>query len=225
MSLFSEHAQDWRSPEGPLWTLHRLNRLRVAWVSEMRQWQGARIIDVGCGGGLFSEAMSHMGAHVIGIDSASELVALARAHVPKGSEGSLDYVCADAGQWEGFDRSAYDAVFAFEVIEHLEKPEEALKQWMSALRPGGDLILSSPNRGAMSFWANIIAAEYLMRWVPIGTHRYHDFVGLDDLLGLLLSEGMVIHDVRGLFYYPGRKDFGWSASQNLHYSIWASRRS
>lgn len=219
-----EHYQDqWWDPEGPLWTLHRMNRMRASWFSELRNWHEKKIIDVGCGAGLFSDVLISLGAEVSALDFAQGLLdAAASAHQARWSDPKITYLCADAASWEGWGQASYDALCAFEVLEHLEHPERALDRWLSSLRPGGDVFLSSPNRGALSFAMNIVAAEHLLSWVPVGTHHYHDFIALDDLLGFLHEKGLVIQDIRGLMYYPGREDFGWSSNTALHYTVWAS---
>lgn len=224
MSDFDQYAHVWWESEGPLWTLHALQRLRAELMACYGPWHAKDILDVGCGGGLFAESMMQQSSYVTAFDTSAKIIACAREHLKATYPAhTIDYRVGCSMDPSMYTQHAYDAVCAFEVIEHVDAPERVIDNMITALRPGGLLFLSSPNRTSLGFISNIIIPEYIVSWLPVGTHRYHMFVALDTVLAWLIEKGCEVIDVRGLWYYPLQQSFGWSAQTAAHYTIVARK--
>ncbi|MFN3315044.1 MAG: bifunctional 2-polyprenyl-6-hydroxyphenol methylase/3-demethylubiquinol 3-O-methyltransferase UbiG, partial [Hyphomonas sp.] len=170
--------------------------------------QGLRLLDIGCGGGRVAEPMARLGAQVTGADAAEGNIAIARLHA--GEQGlDIDYrataaeALADAGE-------QFDVVLALEIIEHVNDPAGFVATCQRLVKPGGLLILSTLNRTARSFGAAILGAEWIMRWLPRGTHDWNRFITPDELAGLATGAGLAVADRRGMVFNP--LTFGWRLS-------------
>jgi 2-polyprenyl-6-hydroxyphenyl methylase/3-demethylubiquinone-9 3-methyltransferase len=220
MTDFSVHASDWWNPSGPLWTLHALQGLRDDLLDHHGPWTNVDVLDVGCGGGLSAEAFLARGARVVAFDVSPSLIDIARTH---DASGRIDYRVGCSMDKAMYAMESYGAVVGFEVLEHLEHPEGAIDNMIASLRPGGTLMLSSPQRGAMGYVFGIVVPEYVLGWLPVGTHRYHMLVSLQDIIAHLISRGLSVIDVRGMWYYPSRKAFDWCQSTAVHYTVVARK--
>ena len=203
LDKFGALAQRWWDPEGPQKALHAMNPVRLAYVTGRTTLRDARVLDVGCGGGLLSEALAGEGAVVTAIDLSPELLKVARLH---GLETgvSVDYrqqpVEALATEVPG----SFDAVTCMEMLEHVPDPAAIIRACAELLRPGGRLYLSTLNRTPAAFALAIVGAEYIARLLPKGTHRYRDFIRPSELAGWLRDAGLQLEDVSGLMYEPWR---------------------
>jgi 2-polyprenyl-6-hydroxyphenyl methylase / 3-demethylubiquinone-9 3-methyltransferase len=212
IARFDALASQWWDPDGPMRPLHRMNPARVAWIAErLRPDQAARILDVGCGAGLAAEALARLGFEVLGLDAAGEAIEAARAHAD-GQNLPLTY---RAGVAEDLlaEGARFPIITALEVIEHVPGPGAFLATLAGLLEPGGRLFISTLNRTPQSFLAAKVGAEYLFRWLPIGTHDWRKFVTPSELGTMLGHAGMRVADVTGLVADPltGR----WRTSRNL----------
>ncbi len=191
VARFSAIAEDWWSPTGPFAPLHRLNPTRVAYLraaishhfgrdaQTIRPLDGITLIDVGCGGGLICEPMRRLGATVTGLDAAERSIAIARAHAE--TQGlTIDYRAASA-ETVAENGALFDVVLSLEVIEHTADPSHFLKTLARLVKPGGIVILSTLNRTAKSYMMGIVGAEYILRWVPRGTHNWQQFMRPSEL--------------------------------------------
>ena len=194
---FGRLAEQWWDPQGPLATLHAINSLRVAYISERRPLAGLRVADVGCGGGILSEAMAVAGAQVTGIDMAERSISVARAHA---SAGKLDieYVTTDAFTLAAERAGTYDVVTCLEVLEHVPDPQGTVLACAQLLRPGGDAFFSTINRNPKSFALAIVAAEYVLGLLPRGTHRYQRLIRPSELARHCRAAGLEISNLTGL---------------------------
>jgi len=225
---FGAMAADWWDPKGSSAMLHRLNPVRLGYIRGAidQHWDGddtsfvplagRRVLDVGCGAGLLCEPLARLGAAVTGIDAAAENIAVARAHADAAGL-AIDYRAGGIDAAEG----QYDLVASLEVIEHVADPSGFVAGLAAALAPGGLLILSTPNRTALSRLALITLAEGTGR-IPRGTHDWRKFLTPDDLTALIEAAGLRVDDVRGLAYSPTR-GFALSASTALDYFVTATR--
>jgi 2-polyprenyl-6-hydroxyphenyl methylase / 3-demethylubiquinone-9 3-methyltransferase len=220
LDKFGALAQRWWDPEGPQKPLHALNPARLRYVAGRVELAGARVLDVGCGGGLLSEALAAAGARVTAIDLAPELVKVARLHalesgVPAG--GAVDYRLQSAESLADEQPGAFDAVTCMEMLEHVPDPGAILFACARLLRPGGRLVLSTLNRTPAAFALAIVGAEYVARLLPRGTHRYRDFIRPSELAAWLRAAGLELEDVRGLLYEPWRNGARLTSRTDINY--------
>ncbi len=220
IAKFEAMAAEWWDPEGKFKPLHMLNPCRLDYITgqiaaefdrdlaaEM-PFAGLRILDIGCGGGLLSEPMARLGAEVVGADAAERNIPVARLHAEQ-SGLAIDYrhttaeAMAEAGE-------TFDAVLNMEVVEHVADPLAYLTACRRLLKPGGLMITSTINRNAKSFVMAIVGAEYVMRWLPKGTHEWAKFITPDELYDLLRKAGLDPVDRKGMVFNPVR--WSWSLS-------------
>lgn len=198
---FDTLAARWWDPDGESRPLHDLNPVRVAYVAERVALSHAKVADVGCGGGLLSEALARAGADVTGIDLSHRVIEIAQLHLHE-SALSVDYRVQSSADLAAAEAEAFDAVCCMELIEHVPDPAALVADLAAMLKPGGQLFLSTLNRTPAAFGAAIVGAEYVMRMLPRGTHHYAQFLKPSELGRLLRQVGMELEDVRGLGYNP-----------------------
>jgi 2-polyprenyl-6-hydroxyphenyl methylase/3-demethylubiquinone-9 3-methyltransferase len=235
IAKFEAMAAEWWDPQGKFRPLHLMNPLRLDYImaqiaaefgcdrAARAPLQGLRLLDIGCGGGLVAEPMARLGAQVTGADAAQGNIAVAQLHAAE--QGlAIDYrattaeALADAGE-------QYDVVLALEIIEHVADPAGFVATCQRLLKPGGLLILSTLNRTARSFGAAILGAEWVLRWLPRGTHDWKRFITPDELAGLVSAAGLVAVDRRGMVFNP--LTFGWRLSDrdlSVNYALTARRQ-
>ena len=212
IAKFEAMAAEWWDPTGKFKPLHMLNPCRLDYITAqiaaefdrdlraLTPFQGLRILDIGCGGGLLSEPMARLGATVVGADAAAGNIPVAQVHARQ-SGLDIDYrhttaeALADAGE-------TFDAVLNMEVIEHVASPIDYLKACHRLLKPGGLHLCSTINRNPKSFFVAIIGAEQIMRWLPKGTHEWSKFITPDELFDLLTNAGLTPVDRKGFVFNP-----------------------
>jgi len=212
IARFDALAARWWDPDGPMRPLHRMNRVRVQWiVDRIRDLSPSSLLDAGCGAGLLAEALARKGFNVLGLDAAGEAIETARAHAAN-QDLPLTY---RVGAPEDLvaEGARFPVVTALEVIEHVPDPGAFVASLATLLTPGGRLFLSTLNRTPQSFLAAKVGAEYLLRWLPIGTHDWRKFVTPAELAAVLRQAGLQVTDIAGLVVDPltGR----WRTSRNL----------
>ena len=207
---FGRLAADWWNPKGSSAMLHKLNPVRLAYVRDMidQHWQvdehgfrplaGKSALDVGCGAGLFAEPLARLGAEVTAIDAAAELIEAAKAHAA-GQGLAIDYRHAAVEDIGG----SFDLVTSMEVIEHVADPQAFLKSLSARLAPGGLLVLSTPNRTALSRILMVTIAEGIGR-IPKGTHDHARFITPDEMKAMLTAAGLAVIDCEGIAFSPTR---------------------
>jgi 2-polyprenyl-6-hydroxyphenyl methylase/3-demethylubiquinone-9 3-methyltransferase len=216
LDKFNELAHRWWDPQGPQKALHALNPARLGYVADRVALRGARVLDLGCGGGLLSEALAGAGADVTAIDLAPDLLKIARLHgLESGIRVEYRQVSAEALAAEA--PGAFDAITCMEMLEHVPDPASILRACATLLRPGGRLLVSTLNRTPAAFALAIVGAEYVARLLPKGTHQYRDFIRPSELATWMRTSGLQLEDVSGLVYEPWRNAARLSSRTDVNY--------
>ncbi|MCJ8501863.1 bifunctional 2-polyprenyl-6-hydroxyphenol methylase/3-demethylubiquinol 3-O-methyltransferase UbiG [Desulfatitalea alkaliphila] len=215
---FGAMAHQWWQPEGPFKGLHDINPVRLAYVARHAELSGRRVLDVGCGGGLLSEAMARAGARVTGIDMAPAALAVARQHAAQNGV-NVDYRQAAAETRVGTHAGAYDIVTCMELVEHVPDPAALVAACARLARPGGRLFFATVNRTLLSFLLVILAAEYLLGIVHKGTHHYRKLVRPQELIGWGRAAGLDLTDLSGLRYIPFTGQTRLCGSVRMNYLV------
>ncbi len=216
LDKFDALAHRWWDPDGPQKALHALNPVRLRYVAERVALRDARVLDVGCGGGLLSEALAGEGARVTAIDLAPELLKIARLHGLE-SGRKVEYRQVQVEDLARESAGAFDAVTCMEMLEHVPDPGSVIAACARLLAPGGRLFLSTLNRTPAAFALAIVGAEYVARLLPTGTHRYRDFIRPSELAAWLRAEGLALEDVSGIAYEPWRNGARLSRRTDVNY--------
>lgn len=201
IARFDALAARWWDPQGESRPLHDLNPVRAAYIAARTDLRGARVADVGCGGGLLSEALARAGARVTGIDLGEKVIGIARLHLHE-SNLDVDYRVQSSAELAAIQPASFDAVCCMELIEHVPDPAALVRDLAAMLKPGGRLFMSTINRTPAAFGAAIVGAEYVLKLLPRGTHHYAQFLKPSELARLLRHAGLELEDVSGLAYNP-----------------------
>ena len=224
---FARLAEEWWDEAGPFRPLHRLNPTRLAYIRRaflghfgrddrsFTPFSGLRLLDLGCGGGLLSEPMARLGFEVVGADAGEANVRIARHHAAQVGL-RIDYVHASAEELASWGES-FDAILNMEVIEHVADSPAFIDACGRLLRPGGAMIVATLNRTLRSYALGVVAAEYLLRWVPAGTHDWNRFVRPSEFARLLRQAGLELSDVSGMSYDPLARDWRLSGDLGVNY--------
>ena len=206
LARFSALADRWWNPESEFRPLHTMNPVRLKWIDELTPLAGRQVVDIGCGGGILSEAMAAKGAHVTGVDLAEAPLAVARLHaLRQGLE--VRYLAVAPEELADQEPQSFDVVTCMEMLEHVPRPAEVIGACAQMVKPGGWVFFSTINRSAASWLMAIVGAEYVLRLLPRGTHRWDRFVRPQELLEAAQREGLVLKDQRGLGYNPFTRHF------------------
>jgi 2-polyprenyl-6-hydroxyphenyl methylase/3-demethylubiquinone-9 3-methyltransferase len=234
IARFAAMADDWWDPHGKFRPLHQLAPVRLRFIRDHvaahfdrditapLPLDGLNLLDIGCGGGLLTEPMARLGARVTGVDAAQESIAVAQDHAGR-MELDIDYRClapehlTDAGR-------QYDVVLSLEVIEHVADVAAFLDAAASLVRPGGVMVLSTINRTLKALALAKVAAEYVLRWLPVGTHDWRKFVKPSEIAAGLRPHGVEIADLKGISYNPISDEWSLSRDLEVNYLVFAVQR-
>lgn len=222
LERFGRMAPSWWDPNGSSRALHDLNPVRLEFVRQRARLAGARVLDVGCGGGLYSEALAGCGASVVGIDLAPEVLGVARLHLLE-SGRQVDYRECSAEALAAAEPASFDVVACMEMLEHVPDPAAVIQACATLLKPGGQLFVSTINRTPAAFALAIVAAEYVARLLPRGTHDYQQFLRPSELDTALRRAGLVLREVRGLGYEPILRRAWLARSTAVNYLLHAEK--
>ena len=212
---FDALAKDWWNPDGPMRTLHDITTARVAYILQQTPVQDKTILDVGCGGGLVAEALAKQGALVTGIDLAESLIQEAQQHA-QANHLSIHYACQAIETLAEEQAEQFDVVTCLDMLEHVEHPEKILSAASRLVKPNGLVIVSTLNRHPKAFVLGILAAEYILRLVPRGTHTYTRFIKPSELV-TSVSAYLTLRDLTGLTYHPFTRQTTFSSDVRINY--------
>jgi 2-polyprenyl-6-hydroxyphenyl methylase / 3-demethylubiquinone-9 3-methyltransferase len=233
VARFSRHAAQWWDARGPMAALHKFNPVRLAYIRDcvaehfgrdparLDSLAGLRVLDVGCGGGILSEPLARLGARVVGIDPSDSNIAVARHHAER-SRLTIDYraIAAEALAQSG---EMFDVVLAMEVVEHVADLGLFIEVAASMVAPGGLLFVATLNRTAKSFALAIVGAEYVLRWLPRGTHRWEKFVTPNELEIAIEQGGLNVIEETGVVYNLFADRWQLSADTDVNYMVVAEK--
>lgn len=209
---FDEFAEDWWNPEGKMKPLHQLNPIRLAYIQQFVELTEKNVLDVGCGGGLLSEAMARESAIVTGIDLSESVIKVAKQHALK-KRVMIDYQCISVEELAQDHLEAFQVITCMEMLEHVPDPRAILKACFDCLEPGGKLFLSTLNRNLKSYLGAILIAEYVLKLLPKGTHEYKKFIRPSELNRWASEVGFKLVNLKGLEFNPLQSH--WSLSENV----------
>jgi 2-polyprenyl-6-hydroxyphenyl methylase/3-demethylubiquinone-9 3-methyltransferase len=233
ISGFARIAEGWWDPQGAFRPLHRINPARLAFIRDhlaaqfgrdprgRRPFAGLTLLDIGCGGGIVAEPLTRLGFAVTGLDADATAIAVARNHA-EASGLAIDYRIAAAEDLLR-EKRRFDAVLALEVVEHTSDPALFLATVADLVKPGGGIVASTINRTARAFLMAIVGAEYVLRWIPRGTHDWRKFLRPSELAAGLRRSGLVIGAIEGLAYDPRRQDWRRGGGLAVNYLLFASK--
>ena len=205
-------------PKGEFRPLHILNPVRARFVAERAKLNGARVLDVGCGGGLLCEALVQAGAHVMGIDLADGMIEVAKLHAAEQSL-AIDYRLMDAELLAARESAAFDVVTCMEMLEHVPEPGITVATLARLVRPGGSVFISTINRNLKSFLLAIVGAEYLMKLIPRGTHEYDRLIQPAELASWGRDAGLTLREIAGLDFNPFTEQCRLTRDPSINYLV------
>jgi len=222
IAKFAAQADDWWNPTGAFRTLHEINGLRTDYIAERASLSHARVLDVGCGGGLLSEALADRGADVLGIDLAAASLEVARAHAANRG-GTLEYRCVDVEALALERPATFDVVTCLEMLEHVPEPRRVVAACAALLAPGGAAFFSTVNRNPKSFALAIVGAEYVLGLLPRGTHEYLKLVRPAELASWCRAARLEVAEITGLHFNPLLRSYHLGGDVDVNYFVHARK--
>lgn len=198
---FTQMAEQWWDPQGVCKPLHAINPLRLNFIKKQLPLSEQKVVDIGCGGGLLTEALSLAGAQVTGIDKSNALIELAQNHARK-NQLAVEYLVSDAESLLERQSQSYDIVCCMELLEHVPNPSSLIHACSALAKPGAWVFFSSINRNVRAYLSAIIGAEYLLKLLPRGTHDYKKFIRPSELASSARLAGLALKKLRGIRYNP-----------------------
>jgi len=223
IAKFSELAHRWWDPESEFRPLHQINPLRLDWIDQRASVRGKRVLDVGCGGGILSDAMARRGADVLGIDLSSKALRVASLHALEANTPSVQYREVSAEALAAESPCVFDVVTCMEMLEHVPDPLSVVSACAALVKPGGWLFFSTINRNPKSFLFAIVGAEYILKLLPKGTHEYAKFIKPSELAGYCREAGLDVNEACGLEYNPLTRRYWLSGDTSVNFML-ACRR-
>jgi 2-polyprenyl-6-hydroxyphenyl methylase / 3-demethylubiquinone-9 3-methyltransferase len=216
IARFEALSSLWWDRNGALKALHDINGLRVSYIDSRAPLSGKKVLDIGCGGGILSEAMAALGGRVTAIDAGEAPLMVAKLHL-KESGLKVDYRLSTAEEFAKENPEPFDVVTCLELLEHVPEPDSVVQACSRLLAPGGDVFFATLNRNLKSFLFAIVGAEYLLRLVRRGTHQYRRFIKPSELKAWAEAGRCTFQDLTGLNYNPFRKTYRLGGSTDVNY--------
>ena len=222
---FSRIAEEWWDPTGKFKPLHKFNPIRISYIKDniissfklknkRKPLNEVKILDIGCGGGLLSEPMSRLGANVVGIDASDKNIKVAKLHAKKNNL-NIKYICTSPENLK--NQSKFDVILNMEIIEHVEDVNFFLKSCSRLLKKDGIMFVATLNKTLKSYLFAIIGAEYILRWLPIGTHNWEKFVDPNDLINILKKNNLNLEKLDGVKFNLVTDKWSLSSDKSINY--------
>lgn len=218
LSHFDAIAKDWWDPKGSFKTLHDINPLRLEFITQALDLQGKNLADIGCGGGILSEALAKNAAQITAIDASEKAIEAAKQHALDAGL-SINYQCQMAEELAELSPGYFDAVTCMELLEHVPDPLSIIHACSSLLKPGGDVFFSTINRNVKAYLFAILGAEYLLKLLPKGIHTYAKFIRPAELAKWSREAGLNLVRIIGINYHPLKRSYELSAKTDVNYII------
>ena len=222
VAKFDALASRWWDPEGEFRPLHQINPLRLDWIRQHAELAGARVVDIGCGGGILAESMALAGATVTGIDMAEGPLAVAKLHLHE-SAAEVEYRQSTAEEMATSAAGTFDVVTCLEMLEHVPDPSTVVQACAELVKPGGHVFFSTINRNAKSFMFAIVGAEYVLKLLPAGTHDYEKFIRPSELEAWARQTGLSHMASVGMHYNPFTKEYSLGETLDVNYLMYFQR--
>jgi 2-polyprenyl-6-hydroxyphenyl methylase/3-demethylubiquinone-9 3-methyltransferase len=219
LAKFSALAHRWWDAESEFRPLHEINPLRLGWIEEHAKLAGKRVVDIGCGGGILSDAMARRGADVLGIDLATKALKVAQLHAMEAGTPSVDYREVSAEALADEMPAQFDVVTCMEMLEHVPEPASVVQACTSLAKPGGWIFFSTINRNPKAFLLAIVGAEHVLKLLPKGTHEYARFIRPSELAHWCRDAGLAAWATRGMEYNPLTRRYRLSADTGVNYLL------
>ena len=222
---FSKIAEEWWNPQGKFKPLHKFNPIRISYIKKSviknfklkiknKPLENIKILDIGCGGGLLSEPMSKLGADVVGIDASKNNIKIAELHAKK-SNLKIRYYCTSPEKFK--TETKFDVILNMEIVEHVNDVDFYLKSCSRLLKKNGIMFVATLNKTLKSYLFAIVGAEYILRWLPIGTHDWEKFIKPNDLINMLKKYKLEINKLDGVKFDIIKNDWNLSSDKSINY--------
>jgi 2-polyprenyl-6-hydroxyphenyl methylase / 3-demethylubiquinone-9 3-methyltransferase len=222
---FSKIAEEWWNPEGKFRPLHKFNPIRISYIknniistlkvkNKNKPLENVKILDIGCGGGLLSEPMSRLGADVVGIDASDKNISVAKLHAKKNNL-NIKYLCTSPENFKTDKK--FDVILNMEIVEHVNDVEYFLNSCSKLLKKNGLMFIATLNKTLKSYFFAIIGAEYVLRWLPIGTHDWEKFVKPEQLVNILEKYNLKLDAIDGMKFNIIKDEWTLSSDKSINY--------
>jgi 2-polyprenyl-6-hydroxyphenyl methylase/3-demethylubiquinone-9 3-methyltransferase len=222
LEKFSKLAHRWWDPEGEFRPLHDINPLRLEWIAQHAALDGAKVLDVGCGGGILAEAMARRGAKVTGIDLSEKALRVAELHLHE-SKLAIEYQRVNVEDYAASRPETFDVVTCMELLEHVPDPASMVAACARLVRPAGQVFFSTINRNPKSYLFAVVGAEYVLGLLPKGTHDYQRFIKPSELARWSRAAGLRVDELIGMTYNPVTRRYRLGADCDVNYLQRATR--
>ena len=219
LEKFSSLAHHWWDTESEFKPLHRINPLRLSWIDALASLQGKKVLDVGCGGGILADSMARKGAQVLGIDLATKSLRVAQLHALEAGTPHIQYREVPVETLAAETPAAYDVVTCMEMLEHVPDPASVVRACADLVKPGGWVFFSTINRNPKAYALAIVAAEYVLKMLPQGTHEFDKFLRPSELGSFAQQAGLVLHSSKGLEHNPLTGRYWLSNDTSVNYML------
>lgn len=201
LNKFSSRAEQWWETDGEFKTLHQINPVRLDFIIRQTSLKNKEVLDIGCGGGILSEAMSKQGANVTAIDASEENIAIASTHAAD-NQLEIDYQVNLAEAFAEKNQVKFDLITCMELLEHVPEPDSIIQACSKMIKPGGHVMFSTINRNIKAYMLAVLTGEYLLQLLPKGTHQYEKFIRPSELINWCNEHGLNLNDLAGMDYNP-----------------------
>ena len=218
LNKFSSRADQWWKSDGEFKTLHQINPVRLDFITKQTSLENKEVLDIGCGGGILSEAMAKAGANVTAIDASEENIAIASAHALD-NQLEINYQACLAEDFAEKHQGSFDVITCMELLEHVPDPDSIIQACSKMIKPGGHIMLSTINRNIKAYMLAVLTGEYLLQLLPKGTHQYEKFIRPSELINCCDEHGLKLNDLAGMNYNPLLNHCSLTKNTDVNYLI------